>query len=351
VEIRREQIQDALNFLHRHQHLPSPRPTSNDGPYLLPLHLRQQVLDRQFSQDSLQLVSDHIGYFLGLLESIRVTIGLESSDYMLVRPGEIGHADKVGLYKVSGSTRREIQLTKKFRFQLQHVLAILAHETVHNYLMYWQIGKSDELENEILTDVAAAYLGLGSLLLDGYSPIEWTTDHWTTSSSSGYTTHSIVIGYVSREGIRFAMGEAAVMRRMNEIADGLPLVDRLEIRIRLWGRRRRHEKNKRKARSLEGQIRENRSLYDKCARRILGSAKHVTTRPIPEKVGRQLIKIANTVALGKAERVFERLSKRARHLIEAEEIRESELDELAARVARLRREMARWAAVTENHLR
>lgn len=119
--ISKEKIDEKLRILHHHPKLPK-QPTAVQGLYSLPTNLKKEVLNTNFSQDSLQKLSDHIGYFLGVLASVKVTVGIESSDYMLAAPGEMDRADKVGLYKVIGTFHREIQLTKKFHFRIEHIL-------------------------------------------------------------------------------------------------------------------------------------------------------------------------------------------------------------------------------------
>ena len=207
----------------------SKQPTAVVGLYRLPDHLREALEFGDYPQSVLQDISDHMGFFLGTLASVKVSIGIESSDHMIVDPSKVISADRVGLYRVKSSGRREIQLTKKFRFEPQHVLAILAHEATHNHLHQIGIREADEQENEILTDVAAAYLGLGGLLLKGYAPIEWTSDHWWTAEGSGHTKHTIQIGYLNCTALRYAIYRSAIVREMREFADALGLLPRLSI--------------------------------------------------------------------------------------------------------------------------
>lgn len=49
----------------------------------------------------------------------------------------------------------------------EQLLAVLSHEIMHKYLRMHGLSYSSELENEILTDVATIYTGLGKLTLNG----------------------------------------------------------------------------------------------------------------------------------------------------------------------------------------
>ena len=100
---------------------------------------------------------------------------------------------------------------KKTHFVIEHILAILAHECTHNYLHYHRVNVSDELENEVLTDLTVAYLGLGSLYLDGF-------DAGTAE-----------IGYVAAKDIRYAIVYSAKLRKLKKLASFLPLLDRMNV--------------------------------------------------------------------------------------------------------------------------
>ena len=51
------------------------------------------------------------------------------------------------------------------RYKINHILGILAHEYAHHYLYLHNIRKEKEWTNELMTDIAAIYLGLGSVRL------------------------------------------------------------------------------------------------------------------------------------------------------------------------------------------
>lgn len=151
------------------------QPTAVNSLYFLPAEFAKEVIRSNYSQASLQKISDHIGYYLGLFKSVKITFIEEFTDNRWV-----GTSDGVlvdgkngspvsGLYKIIGFDHGEILLIKKHKYELKHILAILAHEYTHNYLYHHGIRESEESENEILTELATAYLGLGHLLIPGYN--------------------------------------------------------------------------------------------------------------------------------------------------------------------------------------
>lgn len=71
-----------------------------------------------------------------------------------------------GRVELSSSHDFFIELHQKHAERPKEIIAILAHEITHIFLYKHNISFSDENENEILTDTAAAYLGLGSYILD-----------------------------------------------------------------------------------------------------------------------------------------------------------------------------------------
>ncbi|UCE07931.1 MAG: hypothetical protein JSW07_07840 [bacterium] len=272
---------------------------------MLPKHIREEVLDSNFSQKSLQRLSDHIGFFLGLLNSLRVKIGIESSENMLSQKSRTENSDHVGLYKVISGSIREIQLTKKFRFELSHILAILAHESIHDYLHHHGIQESCKSDNEIITDLAAAYLGLGGLILKGYEPIHWISDEWQGLISSGYTTHTIQIGYITPENIRYAIFLATKIRGLEELASPLPALDRIRLYLHFRGIKRREVKRKKEIELLIEKLNKAESLYSLTQSKIYKAPK-IQTRIAPED-GKKLVEIANDFAIGNIKHEITRL--------------------------------------------
>ncbi|HEY9818803.1 MAG TPA: hypothetical protein V6D20_23790 [Candidatus Obscuribacterales bacterium] len=61
-----------------------------------------------------------------------------------------------------------VRLHERYRFDGQDIPALLAHEIVHIFLYRLKITLPNVLENEILTDTAATYLGLGWPCLNAF---------------------------------------------------------------------------------------------------------------------------------------------------------------------------------------
>jgi len=94
------------------------------------------------------------------------------------------------------------------------VLAILAHEITHEYLYINNISFSNKYENEILTDIAAMFLGFGKLMLNGSE----NEDIWKNYYFGGNTTitDKLRIGYLSRNKIAFVYLLICNMRDIHE---------------------------------------------------------------------------------------------------------------------------------------
>lgn len=344
----KETIEDKLEYLH--SKLPK-KPTSIQGPYLLPKHFRKAVLNSNFCQSSLQKISDHIGYFLGLLNSVKVKIGIESSEHMLSTVSHGKNSDHVGLYKVIGGHIREIQLTKKFRFELSHILAILAHESTHHYLYHREIEEPNESESETLTDLAAAYLGLGGLLVKGYVPIRWTSDEWDILIASGHTNHTMEIGYITPENIRYAIFCSAKLRNLEKLACPLPIFDRIKISFHFRRIRKNQEKSKRQIELLLEKLNRARLLYDQIPSKMQRASKITSQIEISAENGHKLVEIANVISLGKTERAIENLSRVVNILKDSTEIDNGKFASCVFQIDELSRTIADWDKVMSKYVR
>jgi len=212
------EIKNNLEFLT--EHLPS-KPTAVDGLYQLPKNLSDDVMRTNFSQNSLQKISDHIGYFLGILKSIKVNFVEETNDprWIASSAGVLSQDNKgtsmPGFYRAMGYDHSEIFLIKKHRYQLKHILAILTHEYTHHYLYEHRVKKDKTSENEILTEIATAFLGIGQFLVEGYRSITWTSDYYNYILVSGHQTHTMTLGYVTPATIKKAIILATELRQWN----------------------------------------------------------------------------------------------------------------------------------------
>ncbi|NLA24606.1 MAG: hypothetical protein GX879_06530 [Bacteroidales bacterium] len=98
------------------------------------------------------------------------------------------------------------------------VLAILAHEICHKYLQINNLKLFPDIENEILTDAATVYTGLGKLSLNG---CEKTTSSSSTSGNVTITTQKV--GYLNRLQFAFIYRLVCEMRNIpkKEMMQGL----------------------------------------------------------------------------------------------------------------------------------
>lgn len=135
---------------------------------------------------ALQKIADHMGHFLGLLNRVKVLFvekkesGEKSHTVFIAdNEGKIGQKTTsefveeekyAGLYKVKGYDHGEISIINDRTFYLIHFLSVLAHEVTHNYLYHHHLSMPKEIDPEELTDLAAIYLGFGSIILRGYAP-------------------------------------------------------------------------------------------------------------------------------------------------------------------------------------
>lgn len=94
------------------------------------------------------------------------------------------------------------------------ILAILAHEITHEYLYFNNISFSNKYENEILTDIAAIFLGFGKLMLNGSE----NEDIWKNYYFGGSTTitDKLGIGYLDRSKLALVYLLVCSMRNISE---------------------------------------------------------------------------------------------------------------------------------------
>lgn len=305
LNVTRSLIDEKLNFLHKDPRI-SHDPTA-EAVYELPRTIRHDIITSKFSQESIQKLSDHIGYFLGLPHSVKVTIGIESSEYMLANASSVNKekGEQVGLYKVIGGIQREIQLTKKFRFKFKHVLAILIHETMHNLLENRGIRLDDIDQNEVLTDVATAYFGMGKFVMKGYQPIVWTSDHWSRWNEYGYTTHTYTIGYVPASLIGYAIYRTATIRNLSEFQKICPLRFRIPLHFKL----RRAEQASRKLEKFIARIDNAKEDFDRLAE-TLKAPKHHHWKNIKGEQSHLLVELNGLITTGEIERQLQSIQMR-----------------------------------------
>ena len=255
----RKSIKQKLRALH--SKLPD-FPTASEEIFQVPDNLILQIHKSKYSQESVQELATFMCLYLGLLRPVKVTIGVESSEYMMMGDGDQDRLGRVGLYKVRGADHSEIEITKKFRYEMHHILAILVHEATHNYLHYHGVKEEKEDDNETLTDLASAYLGLGHIVFNGYKPISWVSNEkydWLSGSHS-WTEHSTTIGYVDSATIRNAVVESTELRGfdVNDVLSKFAFPDRIYIYLNLLLYIRKRKAQIKKEKQYAQVLKENR---------------------------------------------------------------------------------------------
>lgn len=84
--------------------------------------------------------------------------------------------------------RLEIQKT----YQVDTLVAVLAHEATHLKLYYRGVRRKDSWENEILTDTAAVFYGFYDVMYRGYE---------VRQGENAFSYHKV--GYISQQDIKF----------------------------------------------------------------------------------------------------------------------------------------------------
>jgi len=108
-----------------------------------------------------------------------------------------------------------IEIDEKFKSEPEIILAILAHEICHKLIHINGLSQFG-YENEILTDIATIYTGLGKLSLNGCETVnistdtQWSGDERTTTT----TTTTQKVGYLSRSQFAFVYKIICKMRRI-----------------------------------------------------------------------------------------------------------------------------------------
>lgn len=150
--------------------------------YVMPEEIDREIKCFGYSDRGFQHLADNIASHTRVSCPVKICVRLD-----VFQPKERGETETAGLYRVAcNGAIRTITIEKKMNFKVEHILAILAHETTHNFLFSYHLRGKDELKNEILTDVTAIFLGFGKWIVDGYASINSATMFHDYQSSLGY---------------------------------------------------------------------------------------------------------------------------------------------------------------------
>jgi hypothetical protein len=126
-------------------------------------------------------------------------VGLDSLTFIIIYAQQSENV--AGHINLNRSNDVFIEIDSKFNFDCDIILSILAHEICHKYLYINDIILFPEYENEMLTDAATIFTGLGKLSLNGCEKTSQTTSTSGNTTTTTITTHKI--GYMNRRQFAF----------------------------------------------------------------------------------------------------------------------------------------------------
>lgn len=126
---------------------------------------------------------------------------------------------------------------------IYNVLAILSHENVHNFMFENSIRYSNEMENEILTDICCVYVGLGDYLAKGYTGIDIGDAVWEEFGEERIMFRWIKLGYINLAHIDDVIYLSSLYRNNLQLSSHLPLLSKISLRWNLFKRKNRHKTN------------------------------------------------------------------------------------------------------------
>jgi len=136
----------------------------------------QEIVADNFKANSIHRIVMSIMRYLGIPnERLIVCIRIDEDESFFNSSGP------AGLY-ISGYRSSEISIMLKQSYTLYEIMAIICHECTHHYFRLRRVKCDDTQMNEILTDIAAIYLGFGYYILEGYTPrYQETADGYQTA--------------------------------------------------------------------------------------------------------------------------------------------------------------------------
>ena len=106
-----------------------------------------------------------------------------------------------GRVELSNSNEFFVELQSQFRSNPKAIGAVLAHEVAHIFLHRCGVRFPDELNNEVLTDTTAAYVGFGPTIMNGVTE---TTRHLPSNVIQTNTHH---FGYLSLDEFGYILAK------------------------------------------------------------------------------------------------------------------------------------------------
>lgn len=197
-----------------------------DPVYTAPKRLLKKAISKVFSTSAIQDLADNIIDFLGLKKGFKVYVLSKQTNHF-------GIGGSIGMYNIIGNYHQEINIIKEPMLKIKHYMAILAHEITHHFLYHYNIYLPDTKQNEMLTDIAGVYIGLGGVLYNGYKPITFITDYKHTFNQVSYKKHIIKIGYLSSKDIQQTIVKVAIVKNVKEYLKYLNMINKLKVWLHL----------------------------------------------------------------------------------------------------------------------
>jgi hypothetical protein len=143
---------------------------------------------------------------------IQQHLGLPSLTFIITY---VQQKSNVGGYiELDNNNEVFIEIDIKFRNDCDFILAILAHEICHKYLHVNGLKLFPEFENEMLTDAATVFMGLGKLSLNGCEKTSCSTS--TLPDSTTKTTTTQKVGYMNRQQFAFIYRLIGEMNKVSQ---------------------------------------------------------------------------------------------------------------------------------------
>jgi hypothetical protein len=151
------------------------KPTVDNSLYRFPANIETRYRNADDRSVIILELAQHMSFFLGLLTSIDIRLVNDdpSSTSFNFKVNKKGQASEkvnyafAGQYQQSTSRKHIITIANEQQYAFDNLAAIIAHECTHEYLNVHNINNMG-IDNELLTDIMAVFLGFGTVMLRGY---------------------------------------------------------------------------------------------------------------------------------------------------------------------------------------
>jgi len=114
-----------------------------------------------------------------------------------------------GTYNETNFLRGKLNIVIKPNYNEEMLLSIICHECAHHFLNKRRVKLDQTQQNEVLTDIATAYLGFGAYMYKGYDRKQTIVDNYFISTTK--------VGYLNRVEMRYAYNEIRKLQASESI--------------------------------------------------------------------------------------------------------------------------------------